>query len=117
MKFWVKSSPSESTCSLGSTFSKFRNFRGWDLGAEHADWLSSRGNFISTIVFLKSVAVRAVRVVCYLNQQWSLKNTTEVQTLLNLYAEEEIQRELESHEQYYVTGVSSQYFRPLWKRS
>jgi len=41
----------------------------------------------------------------------------DVQALLSLYAENEIQRKLESRAQSYVTGLSSQYFRLLWKRS
>ncbi len=42
--------PSESPCWWCSTFSKVQNFRGRDLGAQYADWLSSR-SIISTTIY------------------------------------------------------------------
>ena len=50
-KVRVEKCPSESPCSRGSTFSKVRNFRGRDLSAKHADWLSSCSIVISTTIY------------------------------------------------------------------
>ncbi len=91
----LKMCPSESPCSQSSTFSKVQNFRGWDLGAEHADWLRSRSivfqpPFIRNFYYCKNITVIVtwnvvLKRVCtrYLNlTSWNLSPEKTLKTAL-----------------------------------
>ncbi len=60
--------PSESPCSRGSTFSKVRKFRGWDLGAEYADWLSIHSDVFQP-PFIRIIS----KIYCYCVMKCSVK--------------------------------------------
>ena len=103
MKFRVNISPSDSPCSWGSTFSKFRNFQGWDLCAAQADWLCSRRILVGwlhaafylflTSLLKKSIAVRVVascsKSCLSANMEFNFKKTGGLATSFRLYFVEE----------------------------
>jgi len=82
----------------------------WDLGAEHADWLSSRSILFQPLFF--KVCCGACSKSCLLFEstmkfkKYNRWTGEEVQDLLSLYVEDEIQRELESCAQSYVTRLN-----------